>query len=353
MKKTIAFALSLLFCVGFVACDNQDDYSVNWDDIYSNLEQIGSSSSSSSNTDSGETERPVSNNIALPSSSKDYKNENYIDVLEDLESAGFTNIKFEIIYDLITGWLTSNGEIEEVLIDGNPSFFKGDIFAKDTEIIIKYHTWASDEPKITMPHYSGYYDDGWTVERLVEHFEELGFINVVTKTVVDSGMFEEFHQEGEVYNVEIEDTTLGSWNSGDVFGATSQITIHYYERTYTLTVDNCSDLESILSSRDMMYSDFAERYDGQFIEFDGCVQTSYSYMGGTSYVISVSGGNYNSDGASGWIIRVDVEQTVGDEKYIDKNINKGSNVKVIGKIDDYYTDYYDMICIKAAYLMDR
>ena len=125
MKKTIAFALSLLFCVGFVACDNQDDYSINWDDIYSNSEQTGSSSSSSSNTDSSEPERPVSNNIALPSASKDYKNENYIDVVADLENAGFTNIKLEIIYDLITGWLTSNGEIEEVLIDGNSSFCKG------------------------------------------------------------------------------------------------------------------------------------------------------------------------------------------------------------------------------------
>ena len=120
MKKTIAFALSLIFCLGLVACDSQDDYSINWDDIYSNSEQIGSSSSSSSNKDSSEAEKPVSNNIALPASSKDYKNENYIDVVQDLENAGFTNIKFEIIYDLITGWLTSNGEIEEVLMRLKP-----------------------------------------------------------------------------------------------------------------------------------------------------------------------------------------------------------------------------------------
>ena len=238
-------------------------------------------------------------------------------------------------------------------MNGASSFTKGDVYPKDTEIIIVYHTWESDEPQITMPNYSWYYDDGWTVEELVSHFEQLGFTNIKIATTIDTGTFSKFHQEGEIYNVEIEDTFLGGWDSGDVFGATSLITVTCYERTPTLTIDNCPDLASILSSKDMMYTDFAEKYDGQFIEFDGYVTTSYSYMGGTSYIIEVTGGDYSENGVNGWFFRVDVEQTVGDEAYINKNIEKGTNVKIIGKIDDYHTDYYDMICIDAAYLMER
>ena len=76
-------------------------------------------------------------------------------------------------------------------------------------------------------------------------------------------------------------------------------------------------------------------------------------MGGTSYIIEVAGGNYNKGNVNGWIFKVDVEQTVGDKSYINKNIKEDANVKIIGKIDDYHTDYYDMICIDAAYLMER
>ncbi len=338
MKKIVVLMVAILLCFCFAACGDGYNYSNNWNDIENDNQ--------SNNT-------TVSNEIRLPASSSDYENQSYTDVFDDFESAGFTNIKFQIIYDLITGWLTFDGEIEEVLVNGSSSFTKGDVYPKNTEIIIVYHTWKSDEPQITMPNASWYYDEGWTVEELVSHFEQLGFTNIEIATTIDSGTFSKFHQKGEIYNVEIEDTFLGGWSEGDTFGATSLITITYYERTPTLTIDDCPDLASVLSSKDMMYTDFAEKYDGQFIEFDGYVTTSYSYMGGTSYIIEVAGGNYSKDSVKGWIFKVDVEQTVGDEAYINKNIEKGTNVKIIGKIDDYYTDYYDMICIDAAYLMER
>ena len=346
MKKIIVLMIAVLLCFCFVSCDDEYDYSNDWNNFENDNQKNNSNNTQNNNT-------TTSNEISLPASSSDYKNQSYADVLDDFETAGFTNIKLKAIYDLITGWLTSDGEIEEVLVNGASSFTKGDVYPKDTEIIIVYHTWESDEPQITMPNYSWYYDDGWTVEELVSHFEQLGFTNIKIATTIDTGTFSKFHQEGEIYNVEIEDTFLGGWDSGDVFGATSLITVTCYERTPTLTIDNCPDLASILSSKDMMYTDFAEKYDGQFIEFDGYVTTSYSYMGGTSYIIEVTGGDYSENGVNGWFFRVDVEQSVGDEAYINKNIEKGANVKIIGKIDDYHTDYYDMICIDAAYLMER
>ena len=346
MKKIIALIIAVLLCFCFFACDDEYDYSNDWNDIQND----NHGNNSNNNT--------TPNEIRLPASSSDYKNQSYTDVLDDFESAGFTNIKLKIIYDLVTGWLTSDGEIEEVLVNGSSSFTKGDLFPKDTEIVISYHTWASDEPQITMPNYSWYYDEGWTVEGLISHFEQLGFTNIETAETIDSGTFSKFHQEGEIYNVEIEDTFLGGWNSGDVFGATSLITITYYERTPTLTIENCPDLASILSSKDMMYTDFAEKYDGQFIEFDACITSFVEDVTGKIVSISVCGGDvasntFDNSDIAGLIIRLDTELTAGDEAYIHTNFEKGAKVKVIAKIDDYHTDYYKTICAKAAYIVAR
>lgn len=339
MKKIIALIIAVILCFCFVACDDEyDDQENHSNDIQNN------------NT--------TSNEIRLPASSSDYENQSYTDALDDFESAGFTNIKLKIIYDLVTGWLTSDGEIEEVLVNGSSSFKKGEFYPKDTEIVIAYHTWKSDEPKITMPNYSWHYDEGWTVDELISHFEQLGFTNIETAKMIDSGTFSEFHQEGEIYNVEIGDTFLGNWSSGDVFGATSLITITYYERTPTLTIENCPDLASVLSSRDMMYTDFAEKYDGQFIEFDACITSFVEDVTRKIVAISVCGGDvvsntFDNSDIAGFIIRLDTELTAGDEAYIHTDFEKGAKVKVIAKIDDYRTDYYKTICAKAAYIVAR
>lgn len=351
MKKIIALIIAVLLCFCFVACDDGYDYTNDWGD-FENDNQGNNSNNNQNNT------ATTINEIRLPASSSDYENKLYTDVLDDFEAAGFTNVKLKIIYDLVAGWLTSDGEIEEILVNGSSSFTKGDVYPKDTEIIIAYHTWASDEPQITMPNYSWYYDDGWTVEELILHFEQLGFTNIETATTVDSGTFSEFHQEGEVYNIEIEDTFLGGWSSGDVFGATSLITITYYERTPTLTIENCPDLAKVLSSRDIMYTDFAEKYDGQFIEFDACIISFVEDVTGKIVSINVCGGDvtsntFDNSDIAGLIIRLDTELTAGDETYIHTDFEKGAKVKVIAKVDDYHTDYYKSICAKAAYIVAR
>ncbi|MBQ8859351.1 MAG: DUF4839 domain-containing protein [Clostridia bacterium] len=359
MKKITTLIIAVILCFCFVACDDEYDYTNGWNDLENDNQENSSNDNQGNNSNANQNNNTTSSNeIRLPASSNDYKNQSYIDALDDFEAAGFTNIKLKIIYDLVTGWLTSDGEIEEVLVNGSSSFTKGDVYQKDTEIIIVYHTWESDEPQITMPNYSWHYDEGWTVEDLVSHFEQLGFTNIEIATTIDSGTFSKFHQEGEIYNVEIEDTFLGGWDSGDIFGATSLITITYYERTPTLTIDNCPDLASVLSSKDMVYTDFAEKYDGQFIEFDACVTSFVKDITGKVVSISVLGGDVasnaldNSD-IAGYIIHLDTELTAGDEAYIHTGFEKGAKVKVIAKIDDYHTDYYKTICAKAAYIIER
>lgn len=136
MKKIITLIIAFLLCVSFVACD----YTSDWNDFENGNQENNSNDTESNNSTN-------SNGFELPASSEDYENQSYEDALNDFEAAGFTNIKLEIIYDLITGWLTSDGEIEKILVNGSSLFTQGDIYPKDTEIIIVYHTWASDKPQ--------------------------------------------------------------------------------------------------------------------------------------------------------------------------------------------------------------
>jgi hypothetical protein len=82
----------------------------------------------------------------VPSSSRNFEGKNFQDVIRDLERAGFTNIKTEIIYDLITGWLISDGSVNNVSINGNTSFSSDSWFPKNAKIIVTYHTFAKNAP---------------------------------------------------------------------------------------------------------------------------------------------------------------------------------------------------------------
>ena len=82
----------------------------------------------------------------VPDSSDYLEGQNYEDVQHKFEKAGFTNIELVVIYDLITGWLVSDGEVESVSIDGVTSFESRTEFNKDAQVIITYHTFASNKP---------------------------------------------------------------------------------------------------------------------------------------------------------------------------------------------------------------
>lgn len=82
---------------------------------------------------------------AMPHSASSYKYQNYADVQAELTEAGFTNISFEILYDIEIGW-TEEGEVESISVAGNTEFEQGDIFKKDAAIVITYHMKEEDDP---------------------------------------------------------------------------------------------------------------------------------------------------------------------------------------------------------------
>jgi hypothetical protein len=83
--------------------------------------------------------------IKLPISSNDLKDANYQDVVAKFENAGFTNVQTEVIDDLVLGWFTKDGEIEEVSVDGYTTFSTDRRYPADIEIIVSYHTFPAGE----------------------------------------------------------------------------------------------------------------------------------------------------------------------------------------------------------------
>ncbi|MBU8769569.1 hypothetical protein [Cytobacillus oceanisediminis] len=72
---------------------------------------------------------------------------NYLDVVKSFEDAGYTNITVNVDYDIITGWITDEGEVELVTVDGEKKFNSYDEFRLDAEVIITYHDLRKNKNK--------------------------------------------------------------------------------------------------------------------------------------------------------------------------------------------------------------
>lgn len=91
----------------------------------------------------GDKEPSHEGEAQIPSESMKFKN--YEDVEEIFKQSGFTNIKLEKIEDLIIGWLTKDGEVEEVSVAGKVDYTVGEWVPVDTKVVIRYHTFSSTE----------------------------------------------------------------------------------------------------------------------------------------------------------------------------------------------------------------
>ena len=79
--------------------------------------------------------------LSAPISAKEAKGRYYKDIEAEFRSVGFGNIQTEAEYDLITGLLADDGEIESIAIDGKKKFDTDDKFRPDSKVIIIYHTF--------------------------------------------------------------------------------------------------------------------------------------------------------------------------------------------------------------------
>ena len=80
--------------------------------------------------------------VTVPISSKKAKKMNYLELEQLFRDAGFEYITEQTQEDLITGWITKDGSVESVSINGETSFSEDASYRVDAEIIITYHTFG-------------------------------------------------------------------------------------------------------------------------------------------------------------------------------------------------------------------
>lgn len=218
--------------------------------------------------------------VAIPSSASTYKYDNYQDVEKELSSAGFINISTEIKYDIVLGW-TDEGEVDSVSIDGKTDFEDGEIFKQDAPVIITYHMKEEDDP---------------------------------TKR----------------------DTT-----NNDTTERTQNLDTSESTQEENLTIDNCPGLAAILSMKaesDLSYVDFAGKYKGRTIEFDGSIDYLTNHGNyKTRYDILVSVGDYDADHQIGPIFKFDEIATYEIDYGSRDSVSAGTNVHVVAEVESFNT----------------
>ena len=83
--------------------------------------------------------------VEIKTDKSEFVYKNYKDVIKKINELGFTNIVEKPMYDIVFGW-TEEGEVDNVTINGSDTYKRGDVFKKDTEIVVSYHLKEEDDP---------------------------------------------------------------------------------------------------------------------------------------------------------------------------------------------------------------
>lgn len=228
------------------------------------------------------------NELKIPTSASEYSDAYYQDVLTELEMAGFTNIELQEIDDLITGWLTKEGEIERVSINGDTEFTGGSYYPKDAKVVISYHVFPENE-------------EGEEEQQTTETKEE----QVTTNN---------------------EETTTDTHEN---------ITIENNETFAAIMIDQSGDSTKILN--------FVEQNKGEIIEFEGHI-SHMMYHGDyeTRYDVLINSGDFEKTTEIGtqWGPNLKFE----DVSAFDMNptntdtIKMGQNMHIVAKIEEFNPD---------------
>jgi len=232
-----------------------------------------------------------------PSGSSIQEGRNYQEVIDTFEEEGFRNIKTEKLEDLITGWLTKDGEVEEVSVGGDVDYSQDEWVSVDTEVILKYHTFKKEDTESAA---ESKVKDKSNTEKPKEDTE-----SAVESEVKDNS------------NVEVPEEEI-------------------------LTVDNNKELAEILSTKDEtspLFKEFAQKYAGRIIEFDG--NTAYvslykDYKTRFNYLIFA--GDYSTTTFSGpefQFKNVNYYELHLTGDNVPDNFGAGLNIRIIATVVEY------------------
>lgn len=88
---------------------------------------------------------PKEGEVKIRFTSKSEKGNNVEETVDKIKGLGFTNVITEEIPDLITGWLTKDGEVEEVRINDDISYEMDSWAMADAAVVVTFHTFATKE----------------------------------------------------------------------------------------------------------------------------------------------------------------------------------------------------------------
>lgn len=214
-----------------------------------------------------------------PAVSEELVGKDYTEVVRVFRAAGFTNIKETPVEDLITGWMTKDGEVESVTVDGSEEYASGVWVPKDTAVEVTYHTFKEEEDAVEP--------------------EE-------TEAEPESGQKEPAVSEDE---------TITSANNA--------------EFARIISDGDCSDFD---------YSAFAAANIGRIIEFDGSIDYVDHYKDyDTRFDILLSAGPYDENHQIGPTFKFEnvAVSLIETEGNAPEYIQAGQNVRIKAVIEGF------------------
>lgn len=285
------------------------------------------------------------NAVIIPKAAAEYVGKNYEDVLAELQNAGFSDIEIVEVKDLTSLSVLDDYAVGEISIDNNPVFAAETEFAKESKVIITYHTI----PKLQIPISSTALQEN-DYETIASMFAEAGFSDINSEVIYDLNPDEidvEFENEVSV-NQQYEFTA----NEEVVFDSKIIIVCHRPFQKYNVTLHI-----------DFVENWFFDRY-GVTVLLDGCEEDSLAHGEDRNFEFSLKEGAYtirfenaddssidgeikldvNSETEASYTIRCWSEYISVDENYVDRIGALGENeVKTKGEAGEFVCENYQEV----------
>lgn len=260
------------------------------------------------------------NEVKLLSDKYSFIGENFEDVVDSLESLGFTNITTVPVYDINFG-ITPEESVKNVTIDGIDDYTRGYVFLNDIEVVVTYHMSEEDNPanKVTPtptvnstpiptptpteePILLQKGSKGEDVRNVQLRLIELGYL----KGVADGDYGNQTKAAVEAFQKASSLEVTGIITNIDMaklFASQSTSAVNEpAEVSGNLTVKNCELLANMLQAKNPgnLVGQFMTKYKGRTIEFDGNIAYMSNHDGyKTRYDILILYGDYSTTSATG------------------------------------------------------
>ena len=218
------------------------------------------------------------------------------DVIRQLKDAGFTNIIENPDYDIYFDE-DSIGDVEAVSIGGTREFRSFEEFEKDVKVYVKYHEYYEKDPELAK-----------------------------------------------------KDSSKKSSDASEKSNDTSKKKTGKKKGNMILTIDNSSDLKKLLTSDDEEdFAEFAEKYAGKTIEFDGSIDYLVNHDNyKTRYDFLVSSGDYSEDTQDGPTFKLE-NYSVSQKEFPDESYAVGDPIHIVAKVDEFKSSVFYITPVKVTH----